>query len=91
MKHAKMILRKILCLPGDAFGLAEGYIFGPSQTSSLKTFADGTNYSFRRQISGALVMTETYLSVTFNAVIKPVLTVAVVLTPANPGAATVTV
>jgi hypothetical protein len=62
-----------------------------NQTSSLKTFADGTNYSFRRQISESVVMAKIYLNVTFNAVVRPVLTVAVVLTLAKPGADTVIV
>ena len=36
-------------------------------------------------------MRQPYLSVTFNAVVSPEFTVALALTPAKPGAATVTV
>jgi hypothetical protein len=59
----------------------------------LQTRADETNYSLPRRILMALKceMRQTYLSVTFNAVARPVFTVAAVLTLAKPGAATVTV
>jgi hypothetical protein len=57
----------------------------------LKTFADGTNYSFRRRFSSRLNMRQNYLSVTSSGVTRPVLTVAVALTGAKPGADTATV
>jgi hypothetical protein len=77
---------------GQCFRACGRIHFGvANQTSSLKTFADGTNYSFRRQISESVVMAKIYLNVTFNAVVRPVLTVAVVLTLAKPGADTVIV
>ena len=63
------------------------------QTSLLKTFADGANYThppanLSEQPRWNL---EAYFIVTLSAVIKPLFTVAVVLTLAKPGAATVTV
>jgi hypothetical protein len=91
MKHAKTTLRRILCLRGSALGFAEESIFGMNQSSLLETFADGTDYSFRQRNFRCVAHVKTYLSVTFNAVVKPALTVAVVLTLAKPGADTVTV
>ena len=59
----------------------------------LETLATEANYSLLRQFSQSLMYwsPETYLIVTFNAVVRPVFTVALVLMLANPGAATVTV
>ena len=73
-----------------AFG--RSHVFRTNQTSILKTFADGTNYKHpTANFVIAIWSRQIYLSVTFNAVVKPVFTVALVLTLANPGAATVTV
>lgn len=54
---------------------------------SLKMFAGRTNH----RIPPTRIPCMSYFIVTFNAVVKPVFTVAEVLTLANPGAATVTV
>jgi hypothetical protein len=57
----------------------------------LKTLAAEANYRLPRRILIASKMRQTYFIVTFNTVVKPVFTVALVLTLAKPGAATVTV
>jgi hypothetical protein len=90
----KRALRNMCDLLGAGFGCAEVSMIVGRSDLILETFADETNYSLPRRILMALkceMRHPLYWSVTFNAVARPVFTVALVLTPAKPGAATVTV
>ena len=90
MKHAKTILGTMLRLRGSAFGLAEGSIFLDEPELIPKDVHLREKLQLPPANYGGAVM-PTYSSVTFNTVVNPVFTVAVVLMPVKPEADTVTV